>query len=86
MNHIHYRTYKHKHKEPNELVAWIDRRCKVCGRFLKKNNTTNQYCLECSRKHKNEEARKRYRNNILGHKDYQKLRNKIDRLNVGDIV
>ena len=43
------RTFKHyivRDKCKSKLVCWIDKRCSICGRFLKKENK-NEKCSNC---------------------------------------
>ena len=75
-----YRTYKiHyvKDKTVYELIAWIQRRCILCGRFL--NNKQKHYCDKCCHL-----IRVRWTQN------YDKLRNYIYHhsyeLKIGDYV
>lgn len=50
-----YRTFTYKHRGKAILVAWIQRRCKVCQRFLGKKEIF--LCRKCYR---NRQKSKRY--------------------------
>jgi Zn finger protein HypA/HybF involved in hydrogenase expression len=80
------RTYT-KQKGKLILLAWIDRRCKKCQRFLSKER--HKYCPKCSHKAILENKRNRYWNN-LELREYMKLRARFykypDRFNIGDII
>jgi hypothetical protein len=86
-----YRRYKHKFGGPNILIAWMNRHCTLCGRFLPKEN--KKYCSRCSQKHvrkyNNRLHKEMYRNN-KEFREEKKLRAIIrkypDRFKVGDIV
>ena len=44
--------WKPKHHLCLKLVSWIDKKCKICGRFINRHNTCNR-CLKCYLKAKN---------------------------------
>ena len=59
-NRIYKRVYiKGKNRTRRELVSWIIKRCRSCGKFLKKYNSGTR-CLKCC----NKEIHKRFLDDI----------------------
>jgi hypothetical protein len=78
-----YKQYWKNSKNKYKLVAWIDRHCTRCGRFLLK-NTKFSICHACGDKHIYE-----YKHS-LEYREQCKLRSRVqynpNRFNVGDIL
>ena len=44
-----YRTYRHTNKG-NVLLSWLQNKCRLCKKFLPKENTKGLYCGFCGNK------------------------------------
>lgn len=94
-----YRDYERWKKDKDGhhiLISWVDRKCKRCGRFLKKIGTSLGVCHKCAKKKRLEDNRKKskeFLNSEYG-KEYNRLHGKVvyylstnpDKYKIGDYI